>query len=342
MDRNRTQQQGQPGQPPSSVRHKQQQPQQDSDSGNPSNRTPVSAASSLMNTPNPPQSDANVPNQTTTAVARTDSVESDQRYCWVCFATDEDDENAAWVQPCNCRGTTKWVHQACLQRWVDEKQKGGNMTKVSCPQCQTEYIIVFPNMGILVLVLDTVDSFIYKGCPFLAAGIVVGAIYWCAVTYAITVMQVVGQKEGLAVMEQADPLVLLIGLPAIPIALVVGRMVRWEDTVLYFIRKYLARIPLIKHILPFRVDVGPNFTRTNEEDIPPLSDPVSATRVLCGALLMPTISNLMGKMLFDSVKSNFHKTVLGGITFILIKGALKIYHKQQQYIRQCQRKILEK
>lgn len=65
------------------------------------------------------------------------------------------------------------------------------MGKVSCPQCQTEYIIVFPNMGIMVLLLDTVDSFIYKGCPFFAAGIVVGAIYWCAVTYgAITVMQV--------------------------------------------------------------------------------------------------------------------------------------------------------
>lgn len=32
------------------------------------------------------------------------------RYCWVCFATDEDDETAAWVQPCNCRGTTKWVN----------------------------------------------------------------------------------------------------------------------------------------------------------------------------------------------------------------------------------------
>lgn len=46
-------------------------------------------------------------------------------------------------------------------------------------------------MGVMVLILDTVDSFIYKGCPFLAAGIVVGAIYWCAVTYgAITVMQV--------------------------------------------------------------------------------------------------------------------------------------------------------
>lgn len=40
---------------------------------------------------------------------RSDSTHSDARTCWVCFATDEDDTSAQWVQPCNCRGTTKWV-----------------------------------------------------------------------------------------------------------------------------------------------------------------------------------------------------------------------------------------
>ncbi|XP_044753417.1 E3 ubiquitin-protein ligase MARCHF5 [Coccinella septempunctata] len=263
------------------------------------------------------------------------------RYCWVCFATEEEDREAAWVQPCNCKGTTKWVHQACLQRWVDEKQKGGNVGKVTCPQCQTEYIIVFPNMGTLVLILDTVDSFIYKGCPFLAAGIVVGAVYWCAVTYgAITVMQVIGQKEGLIIMEQADPLILLIGLPAIPVALVLGKMINWEDAVLNFIRNSLPHFPLVKHVLPFRIDVGP-AEASRENDLPPISNPVSATRILCGALLLPTIANIFGKLFYDNYKSNFHKTVLGGITFILLKGCFKIYHKQQQYIRQCQRKILD-
>lgn len=29
--------------------------------------------------------------------------------CWVCFATEADDRLAAWVQPCKCKGTTKWV-----------------------------------------------------------------------------------------------------------------------------------------------------------------------------------------------------------------------------------------
>jgi E3 ubiquitin-protein ligase MARCH5 len=74
---------------------------------------------------------------------------------------------------------------------VDEKQKGNPSTKVSCPQCNTQYIILFPHMGPVIVMLDAVDSVIYKVCPFVAAGIVVGSVYWTAVTYgAITVMQV--------------------------------------------------------------------------------------------------------------------------------------------------------
>ncbi|MBN3288339.1 MARH5 ligase, partial [Polyodon spathula] len=68
------------------------------------------------------------------------------RSCWVCFATDEDDRTAEWVRPCRCRGSTKWVHQACLQRWVDEKQRGNSTARVACPQCNAEYLIMFPKL----------------------------------------------------------------------------------------------------------------------------------------------------------------------------------------------------
>lgn len=45
--------------------------------------------------------------------------------------------------------------------------------------------------GPIVVILDSVNSIIYKVCPFLAAGLMVGSIYWVAVTYgAVTVMQV--------------------------------------------------------------------------------------------------------------------------------------------------------
>lgn len=73
------------------------------------------------------------------------------RSCWVCFATDEDDRTAEWVRPCRCRGSTKWVHQSCLQRWVDEKQRGNSTARVACPQCNAEYLIVFPKLGMTAL-----------------------------------------------------------------------------------------------------------------------------------------------------------------------------------------------
>ncbi|KYN19513.1 E3 ubiquitin-protein ligase MARCH5, partial [Trachymyrmex cornetzi] len=282
---------------------------------------------------------ASSPNQITSSVPSL-TPEEDRRYCWVCFATDEDDATAAWVKPCHCRGTTKWVHQGCIQRWVDEKQKGHAGHAVACPQCNTEYIIVYPNMGPLVVVLDTIDTVIFRVCPFIAAGIVVGSIYWTAVTYgAVTVMQVVGHKDGLTMMEQADPLVLLVGLPTIPIMLVLGKMLRWEDQALSFLRRHASKVPILRHFLPS--SYTDEDTSIQSEDIPPMNDPVSATRVLCGALLLPTIASLCGRIFFESISSNFQRTLLGGAAFITIKGAFKIYHKQQQYKRQCQRRVMD-
>ncbi|XP_031786470.1 E3 ubiquitin-protein ligase MARCH5 isoform X1 [Nasonia vitripennis] len=281
---------------------------------------------------------ASSPNQTTASIPQLSS-DDDKRYCWVCFATDEDDATAPWVKPCHCRGTAKWVHQRCIQRWVDEKQKGRAGTHVACPQCNTEYIIVYPNMGPLVVILDTIDGLIFKVCPLIAAGIVVGCVYWTAVTYgAVTVMQVIGHKDGLSMMEQADPLVLLVGLPTIPIMLVLGKMLDWEDQALSLFRRHACKVPLLKRFLKCRCSED-DVARSQE--VPPMTDPVSATRVLCGALLLPTIATICGRIFFYSINSNFQRTLLGGVAFITIKGAFKIYHKQQQYIRQRQRRIMD-
>ena len=88
-------------------------------------------------------------------------------------------------------------------------------------------------------------------CPFVAAGVVIGSIYWTAVTYgALTIMQAVGAKEGLALMEQSDPLFLLIGLPTVPVMLILGRLVRWEEAVLTFLNKNIPRMPMVKRLFP--------------------------------------------------------------------------------------------
>lgn len=51
-------------------------------------------------------------------------------------------------------------------------------------------VILF-STGRLVFILDVADRIMFKVCPLATAGIVVGSIYWTAVTYgAVTVMQV--------------------------------------------------------------------------------------------------------------------------------------------------------
>jgi len=62
--------------------------------------------------------------------------------------------------------------------------------------------------------------------------------------------QVLGHKEGLNVMEKADPLFLLIGLPMIPVSLVLSKMLRWEDFILRLWRKHSSKLPFINYLFP--------------------------------------------------------------------------------------------
>ena len=62
--------------------------------------------------------------------------------------------------------------------------------------------------------------------------------------------QVLGHKEGLNMMEGADPLFLLIGLPMIPVMLVLCKIVRWEDRLLRLWRERLSKWPIFTKLFP--------------------------------------------------------------------------------------------
>lgn len=267
----------------------------------------------------------------------------ESRICWVCFAADEDAPHEAWVRPCGCRGGSKWVHQNCLNRWIDEKQRGDSTAKVECPQCKEEYVFTFPRLNKLVRLVDLFEKAMVKMCPYLAGGCFFGACYWSAVTYgAITVMQVMGNSEGLAMMEESDPIFLLVGLPTIPAGLVLAKLTRWEDYVLQWWRDYLRPHFCVgassfgggggaATVIPLRIPADPAA----------LGNPVSSTRVVVSAMLMPSFATVFGQIAFRREKNNFRRTMVGGATFLLIKGLLKLYYKQQQYERQVHRTVLD-
>ena len=140
------------------------------------------------------------------------------------------------------------------------------MAAVECPQCGTKYVIHLPCGSYFVALLDKGELLIQRISPIIAGGVCVGSLYWTCVTFgAVTLMQTMGQHRCLIVMERAgkfkrnnctqnfqgdsksaqapligsnidlnyfpDPLFLLVSLPLIPVVLVLGKMVRWEEPV---------------------------------------------------------------------------------------------------------------
>jgi len=144
----------------------------------------------------------------------------------------------------------------------------------------------------------------------------VGSVFWTAVTYgAVTIMQVLGHKEGLNVMEKADPLIMLIGLPAIPVMLMLGRLIRWEEAVLKFWRKHSTKLPILNLLFPGSANSGDYLPRMPAVAYPSNSDPVSFTRTICGGLVLPTISTIFGKLFFQRINSNFQRSIIVSICF---------------------------
>ncbi|XP_032580416.1 E3 ubiquitin-protein ligase MARCH5 [Drosophila sechellia] len=278
-----------------------------------------------------------------------------ERTCWICFAASEDNPHAYWVQPCQCRGDTKWVHQSCLYRWIDEKQMGNRRHPVICQQCQTEYIMVFPQMNPLARVLEKLDYAVRLTCPFLVIGMFLCCIYWVAVTYGcITVIQVVGQDRALQLME--NKVILLVGFPFIPVGLMLFRLVRWKDVVLRAMRSVyniLRKFPFFHRTEEPEAAQGDLDDSSDSSSIssstgsfppilrsPSIAEPFYISRLICGAFFLPTLVTTVGNVFFRSMDDPLQRTIYGGIAYIGIKGLLKMYLNQKLYLRRLGRNVL--
>uniref|UniRef100_A0A914WS79 E3 ubiquitin-protein ligase MARCHF5 n=1 Tax=Plectus sambesii TaxID=2011161 RepID=A0A914WS79_9BILA len=263
--------------------------------------------------------------------------------CWVCFATEEDDPTAKWLSPCKCKGSTKWVHESCLQRWVDEKQRGNILTAVACAQCNYIYRLVLPAANVLLQMLENMDRFVARACPLLTGGVILGSVYWSAVTYgAVTIMEILGYKRALHVMEKTDPMVLIIGLPTIPILLVVGRMIRYEEALVRIVDRTVNRQKLDGQEVDRSLEQQQQQQLRNQRGLPVST----ATRTFIGALAFPTIAVLVGKCIVASSGSkvvwpHWKQALIGGTTFLAAKAVCKVYLHYKQLVRRRNRRILQ-
>uniref|UniRef100_A0A7E4VY22 RING-CH-type domain-containing protein n=1 Tax=Panagrellus redivivus TaxID=6233 RepID=A0A7E4VY22_PANRE len=60
-------------------------------------------------------------------------LESNEPTCKICFGGESDDP---WMSPCRCSGSIKWVHAACLRKWLSMAPYN---QREACSTCKYNY-----------------------------------------------------------------------------------------------------------------------------------------------------------------------------------------------------------
>lgn len=58
--------------------------------------------------------------------------------CRICLQKADIINKRFLIDPCDCKGSQRYVHKDCLKRWVDISKK-----YESCPTCQSQYSVRF-------------------------------------------------------------------------------------------------------------------------------------------------------------------------------------------------------
>lgn len=149
-----------------------------------------------------------------------------------------------------------------------------------------------------------------------------------------------GYDDGRRLIDETDPFLLFVGLPTIPIVLFLSKMIKWESFILRMWKERAYKLPAS---ISYFIGEPPMNGRLSGDSLlvePGLNDALSNTRLVCGALLLPTVSTIVGEIFFSFLSGpQWRKSVFGGLSFILVKGALRIYLKKSLYIRNSLRAV---
>ncbi|EDW75042.1 uncharacterized protein Dwil_GK19914 [Drosophila willistoni] len=279
---------------------------------------------------------------------------NDERMCWICLTSHEEMPRNDWIHPCRCRGTNKWVHDTCLSRWIDEKQMLSPDSPVTCMQCRTEYIILMPKLCRFDSLLQRIDKWYGRLCPSVLVGILAATVYFSAVTYgALTLLEVAGYDAGIVILQE-DATLLMIVLPAIPTVLLLSRLIRWDDLVIRLLRRQQRQLLPPEHLdedgnpLP-GAPLGDAYFEEQERehssmDVGNFGSSMHVGRAsvnFCIALSLPTFAVILGKIMYQKVENRSLSILLGGLTFIAIKGLAGIYLRLCKHAQKRKRFVLD-
>lgn len=204
-----------------------------------------------------------------------------------------------------CRGATKWVHQLCLQQWIDEKQRGSSSIDVSCPQCQHQYQILYPSASPFLVCHEHINRAITFSAPMILAGLSASSIYWISFTYGIAVATVsLGKERSIEFFSSPESSFLVFTLPLLPWAILGVKLVRLEVQALKLWYRFISpafhslakRIPLLN-------SMGSGHSPQKKFVPSPVSVFPFLARSLVGTFSLPIIASTLGWALSYVLKS---------------------------------------
>ncbi|BFG00890.1 E3 ubiquitin-protein ligase MARCHF5 [Drosophila madeirensis] len=275
----------------------------------------------------------------------------EERICWICLTGDEEQppQRIDWLHPCRCRGSTKWVHRVCLNRWIDAQQLEQPNQPIVCTQCRTQYIMVLPSLNAFDRTLQGLYRFYNSVCHSMLACTLSSVVYLSAGAYgAVTMIQILGFRVAMTLIK-AEPVVLVVVLPTIPTVLVLLRDFQWDMHLIRLWRSLRTARPAglaeDSHMLPgaplddnyyaaMPLLDNPEMETLHEENFLGLEGIANATESFVVALSLPSIATLLGRTLYAKVDNKLLGTVLGGLTFLGTKALARAY------MRHCNRQCL--
>lgn len=229
----------------------------------------------------------------------------------MCFGSEMDEPGLEWISPCKCRGATKWVHQLCLQQWVDEKQRGSSSMDVSCPQCKFGYRIVYPDSSFLLYIYEHANKAISACSSMILASMTASSLYWISFSYGYTTAALaLGREQSIEFFGSPESSIVLVFLPLLPWAIFGLKMMRFEVLVL----KVWYRIMPAVHLLLGKLSVRSSLAHNTVEEFRfiPANMPVFPfiSRCILSTFFLPFIASSLGWTLSYVMKSNTLKRTL--------------------------------
>lgn len=86
------------------------------------------------------------PHQISLLIVNDNKSNSNLQCCRICYEPEEPSNKL--LQPCNCEGSMKYIHEECLKKWIET-----NSTELKCEICNESYFIRFQMKKVLSPIL---------------------------------------------------------------------------------------------------------------------------------------------------------------------------------------------